>query len=429
MHWPPASGRSLFFVAWPNGGAQDVLMRAGPTLLIIPPLQAVRGPGRTVRLPRKFLEGVATYAQLWSGPVRVRTSAQDRPTTNLDETTFEPDDWPFDLTIAPLDGGEMDEAIADADIVLGAIGFLQNDLPARCQRLGTACVLVTELALHTRLQIAMAEEQSLIKRLRRTIWERGQERRNRAAVRLASGVQANGTPTFDAYRPENPNTILYFDSRVTEEMLADERRVRSRPIEGPLRLAFSGRFVEIKGVDHLVQVARHLVKAGVEFQLDLFGDGPLAEGIRAETDRTGLSEYVKMRGVLDFATELVPTLSRDIELFVCPHRQGDPSCTYLETMSCGVPIVGYDNEAFAGLTRTSGLGWTTPLDDPRALATRIVDLARDRAALRQAGIESLRFARVHTFDRTFARRIEHLRKTLDVHRGVAETSRQATDRS
>jgi glycosyltransferase involved in cell wall biosynthesis len=352
-------------------------------------------------------------------------SARDRPTTNLDEMAYDPTAWPFEVGIGRSGGVEADQAIADADLVLGSIGFPYDDLPARCQRLGTPCVLVTENTLPTRLQIAAAEETNPVKRLRRKLWERRQERRNLTAVRSVAGVQANGTPTFDAYRAENPNTLLFFDSRVSGDMLPEEECVFSRPIEGPLRLAFSGRFVAIKGVDHLVQVARRLAGAGIEFRLDLFGDGPLADGIRAQIDQAGLSGSVRLGGVLEFSEELVPTMSRDVELFICPHRQGDPSCTYLETMSCGVPIVGYDNEAFAGLRRESGLGWTTPLDDPNALAARIVDLARDRGALREAGLKCLRFAQAHTFEKTFRRRIEHLHKTLDLQRGLAPTSREA----
>jgi colanic acid/amylovoran biosynthesis glycosyltransferase len=387
-------------------------MRERPTLLIVPNLEAVRDPGGDIRITRKFLEGAAIYARLWPGSVRVWMGARNCPTTNLDEMVYEPGTWPFELEIAPPHGAEADKAISDADIVLASIGFGHDDLPARSSERGTPCVLVTEYTLRTRLQIAAAEETNVAKRLRRKVWERGQERRNLAAVRAASGVQANGTPTYDAYRRENTNTLLYFDSRLTEEMLASEEDVASRPIEGPLRLAFSGRFIAMKGVDHLVPVARHLADAGLEFQLDLFGDGPLADQIRTEIDRIGLSDRVSLHGVLDFGTELVPTMSNGIELFVCPHRQGDPSCTYLETMGCGVPIVGYDNEAFAGLQRESGLGWTTPCNDPDALAERILELARDRVALREAGSASLQFARTHAFEQTFQRRVQHLHETL-----------------
>lgn len=38
------------------------------------------------------------------------------------------------------------------------------------------------------------------------------------------------------------------------------------------------------------------------------------------------------------------------------HRQGDPSCTYLETYACGMPIVGYNNQAHQGILASNNAG-------------------------------------------------------------------------
>ena len=116
-------------------------------------------------------------------------------------------------------------------------------------------------------------------------------------------------------------------------------------------------------------------------------------------------------GRLDFEKELLPFIlwQSDVDVFVCCHRQGDPSCTYLETMSCGVPIVGYANEAFAGFVARSGAGWTSPLNRPRALAAKIAQLAAHPEDIREHAFRSLAFAREHTFEETFAARIAHLR--------------------
>jgi len=56
-------------------------------------------------------------------------SARDRPTTNLDEMAYDPTAWPFEVGIGPSRGVEADQAIADADLVLGSIGFPYDDLP------------------------------------------------------------------------------------------------------------------------------------------------------------------------------------------------------------------------------------------------------------------------------------------------------------
>ena len=175
-----------------------------------------------------------------------------------------------------------------------------------------------------------------------------------------------------------------------------------------MRLVFSGRLKLMKGVDHLPVIANHLRRLGVPFEMSICGDGECMAQLRSDVANLGLNDKIKFRGTLDFKTELVPFVSNETDLFVCCHRQGDPSCTYLETMACGVPIVGYSNEAFEGVVQTSGTGWLVPLKRPVELAERIAAIYHDPAALEMAAQRSLAFACDHTFEKTFRRRIDHL---------------------
>jgi glycosyltransferase involved in cell wall biosynthesis len=176
-----------------------------------------------------------------------------------------------------------------------------------------------------------------------------------------------------------------------------------------LRLLFSGRLVAMKGGDHLIRVASELQRLGTAFEMTICGGGCQEPQMKAEVARLGLGDRVKFAGVLDFKTDLTPMVKRRADLFVCCHRSGDPSCTYLETMACGVPIVGYENEAFKGLVRESGAGWATEMDRPVRLASKIAELAANRRAIVDASRQALAFARLWTFEETFKARIEHLK--------------------
>jgi len=217
--------------------------------------------------------------------------------------------------------------------------------------------------------------------------------------------------------------MLFFDTRVDATMLADEaglrRRFSARRAGGTLRLAFSGRLIVMKGADHLVRVAEALREIGRPFHLSICGAGDLEWTMRQEVEHRGLKGFVSFEGNLDFERELVPFVREHVDLFICCHRQGDPSCTYLETMSCGVPIAGYDNEAFRGVASVSGTGWVTPMDRPARLAERIAAL-RDEE-LDDHSIRSLAFARDHTFEKEFARRIAHARQLARVGTPQGET--------
>jgi glycosyltransferase involved in cell wall biosynthesis len=225
---------------------------------------------------------------------------------------------------------------------------------------------------------------------------------------LADGVQCNGTPTYSAYSSLTPSPLLFFDTRTNGDMLTTPERIVARSenlAKRPIHLVFSGRLKLMKGVNHLPLVADHLRKLGVPFKMSICGDGEYLPQLKKDVRKLGL-DCITLRGTLDFETELLPFVANEADLFVCCHPRGDPSCTYLETMACGVPIVGYDNEALTGLVQASGVGWTTPLNDPKALAVKIASLKpRD---LTIAANQSFSFAADHTFEKTFQRRIDHL---------------------
>lgn len=362
---------------------------------------------------RKSHDGLLAFAKNWDGAVRAVFRPDTTPNNGLDNITVKPGHLPYDLRVLEYERETLRAELSSCSVVLTAIGFGFEWVAGLCEELGAACVYMTELTLATERQMAACECGNLLYRWRRQIWLGGQERSNVEAVKRAAGVQCNGVPTYRAYSRINENALLFYDNRVSAESLASETDLERKTADyAPLRLAFSGRLIDIKGVDDLPKVAHILAKNGLEFTLSICGDGPLRPRIGSEVSRLELASRVRLLGNMDFTSELVPFIKRSVDLFVCCHRQGDPSCTYIETMGCGVPIAGYDNEAFAGLVRESGTGWAVPMNKPDLLAREILRLAKDREALRKGARRSLEFASEHCFETTFKRRTDHLRNTL-----------------
>lgn len=387
------------------------------TLVILPSLGATLSPDGGIRLTGKFISGVRLIVEQWDGPVEVLIQKDEaNHSGNLDDVWVRPEDLPFRVTVADFHSLEAKAVIARAAVVQGGADHRLNHMPDWCSELGAQYVMVSEYTLRTRWQIIDADRLNPLVTWRRKVWAWRQERANRASVKAAAAIQCNGTPTFDAYQPLNDRALLYFDSRVTADMLPAAPRLAARKAPWssvePMRLAFSGRLNRMKGVDHLPLVAQGLRDRGVPFTMDIYGDGPLVAELQKTIARLGLQDIVRLGGVLDFASELMPTVRDAVDLFVCCHRQGDPSCTYLETLACGVPIVGYGNEAFEGLMRRCPAGESVPMNNPSAMAAAIEKLAsepRRLAAMAQLG---LAFAREHTFEHEFKRRIEHMAQLL-----------------
>lgn len=389
------------------------------TLLVIPSLDVgLSADGEAVRLTKKFVSGMQMYTDQWNGAVELLAQRDESEHSgNLDDELFRRSELPFRVTVAAFDSEEAKGAVTRAAVVQGGTDHRLNHMPALCASLDAKYVLVSEYSLRTRWQIIDAEGLNPVVAWRRKLWAWRQERANVAAAKAASAVHCNGTPTFDAYRGLNDRTLLYFDSRVTPDMLPDTPRVMDKrqpwSAESPIRLAFSGRLNTMKGADHLVPMARALRDLGVPFVLDIYGDGPLVPDMKAAIQAHQLEGIVRLGGVLDFASELMPMVRDQVDLFVCCHRQGDPSCTYLETMACGVPIVGYANEAFEGLMQHCSAGVSVPMNDFVAMAATIDRLCRNPEQVGEMARAALAFARRHTFEQEFRLRIEDMDNLLN----------------
>ncbi len=329
---------------------------------------------------------------------------------------------PFDLQIIAYDDPAIMPHLARSSVILVGIGHGKLHLVDWAAQHQVPLVFITEYSFQTRRQIIRLNTANPVVRWRRELWNWRHEQRCVRAMRKAAGLHCNGTPTYETYQALTPRPLLFFDMRTRQDMMVSEAdlaaRLQKMQQGGPLRLVYSGRLNAMKGAGDLPKFAASLRKLGVAFQLDVFGGGPLEQEIREQIQALELGGLVHMHGVVDFHSQLVPHVSRATDLFVCCHPQGDPACTYLETMACGVPIAGYANEAWRGLQQHCGAGWVSPNGDPTALAEAVAEHATNRERLAEASWAARRFAEANTFEKVIAQRVEHLmqcaEKTEDV---------------
>jgi colanic acid/amylovoran biosynthesis glycosyltransferase len=163
------------------------------------------------------------------------------------------------------------------------------------------------------------------------------------------------------------------------------------------RLVFVGRLVEKKGVEVLLDALQQLPD-GLEWSLDVVGDGPL----RADLERraSGLGDRVTFLGQQS-APDLAALLAR-AEVAVFPSvraRSGDQDglpVALLEAMAAGTPVVASDlpglGDAVVGTADGEPLppaGRVVPAGDPAELAAVIAALLGDpgqRQCMSDAGV-------------------------------------------
>ena len=296
-------------------------MQVSGELTILPSFSAWVAHNGRITIGKKFLHGMEANLKRWGGPITVLLPSGPQ-LFGLDDVEVDPSALGFRLAI----DGNVPDQIKRSAVVLASACREQAYVASLCAEAGVPCAYVTEYSLTTRLQIVVANTKNPILRVRRAFWEWRTEHIMRRAIRKSAGAQCNGTPTYQEYRSMTKSAILFFDTRSSASSMATDQQLAVRTAAmlagGPLRLVFSGRLVAMKGADHLLKVARKLSETGFSYTLRIAGDGDLTEPILKQIQEMP----VKLIGVLDFETELQPLLASSCDLFVCCHRQGDPSC-------------------------------------------------------------------------------------------------------
>ncbi|MEJ1355173.1 MAG: glycosyltransferase [Candidatus Sedimenticola sp. (ex Thyasira tokunagai)] len=383
--------------------------------LTITPSVPVWLDGEDYVFDRKFYDGMLLYVKEWTGNVNCVMSLTEDSLPPFGCVRQKQEDLPFGLSLLKDNARISDKHIKGADVVLASgDSFEQFHVSGLCRRHGVKCVYIIEYIPETRYQIVNLGRASRVVKLYRCLYIWRGERRRRKAFQLADGIQANGTASNFYYCREDKSCLLYFDSRVYSEQIINHatlnKRLSTLSHRRPLRLAFSGRLIRMKGAESLIRLAELLQTNGVEFTMSIYGSGDLEAEMRFDTERKQLGDHVKMKGAVDFYNELLPDIKENVDLYIVLHKQSDPSCTYLETLSCGIPIVGYKNKAFSGLLDMDDIGWGKEVGDIEGIAEIIKCLDHNREEIAEKSVRSMEFSRSHDFRTTFKRRIDHLKQ-------------------
>ncbi|PKW27998.1 glycosyltransferase [Phycicoccus duodecadis] len=372
------------------------------TLVVIYPGRLPVAGGRGAFVTKR-LEGVREYVRHWPGEVVL--VAPPAPWSDA-----APGSEPL-----PLDEVGLDVEVTDdpgAAVRRRAPRVVLAPLkPEAAALLGAApLVLVSDYAGPVRWQNARSDGTPAWRLPQVGLGLLRLERRLRTLAAAADGLQCNGPHTYARQARWSSRPHLFHDTRATD---ADVAAALAGPpaAPGPLRLAFSGRWVPQKGVLDALAVHAELVRGGVDAHLTVFGGGELEPEVRA---RAGAGAGVTVAGRVPFRSAWVPRVRDDVDVMVLPHHQGDSASTFLESMSCGTPVAGYDTVYWSALQRRTGGGWVGPARAPSALAELVAGLAADPGAVLAARRRGLTWAAEHTVEKEFAGRVGHLREVAGV---------------
>jgi len=169
--------------------------------------------------------------------------------------------------------------------------------------------------------------------------------------------------------------------------------------DGCLRLVHHSNLQRIYGLDVAIDGLARLLES-IDWQLDVYGDGPYRSQIEAAIDRTGTRNRVTLHGrvpmddlprlIADADIGLVPSLPE-------PYLQYSLSTKLLEYAAMGVPTVATDLATFRHHFTDAALRFV-PGSDPYALARAIESLVDDPEGTTAMGLEARRQAAAYDWE-------------------------------
>ncbi|MFQ5700394.1 MAG: glycosyltransferase family 4 protein [Acidobacteriota bacterium] len=157
--------------------------------------------------------------------------------------------------------------------------------------------------------------------------------------------------------------------------------------KGPRRSSSGHRLMTVarlkpkKGILGLVDALALLKSRGMDFTLEVFGDGEARHPIAARVEELGLQSEIKLMGAVAHAR--LPAALGVADVFVLPcvveadgNRDGIPNAI-LEAMASGVPVISTSTSGIPEAVRDGEAGLLVPEGDTAALALAIERMLTD----------------------------------------------------
>jgi glycosyltransferase involved in cell wall biosynthesis len=179
--------------------------------------------------------------------------------------------------------------------------------------------------------------------------------------------------------PEGKLKVIRYGIEISAATACDAPQV-------PPYALFVGRFVEKKGITHLLDAMRLLRAEGSALELVLIGDGPLAEALQAASAELGGIRFLGwqdqasvrrwMRGALALCVPSVTSSTGDAE--------GLPN-VLLEAMAEAAPVIGSRSAGIGEAIEDGVTGFMVPPGAAAPIASALAALAGDGALRRRLG--------------------------------------------
>lgn len=199
--------------------------------------------------------------------------------------------------------------------------------------------------------------------------------------------------------PQNPEDGKLLGARrdvVVPNGVADMRgKVKELPAAGgaPMVILFTGVLIPSKGVRVLLEAFRQVVEQGGNARLELmgrWGDADFEQECQTFVSRHGLQGQVRFLGVKRDVEKLEHFANCGIFCFPSHFEAESFGLVLLEAMQFAKPVVSTAWRGIPSVVQDGVNGFLVPVEDPSAVADRLLELLRDESLRRRMGEEGRR---------------------------------------
>lgn len=173
------------------------------------------------------------------------------------------------------------------------------------------------------------------------------------------------------------------------------------------RVIAVGRYDYQKGFDELINIWKEVYAKHPDWELDIFGHGPLKDELQSLIDKLGLTKTIRLCApVKDIKQEY---LNSSI-LAMTSHYEGLPM-TLLEAQVCGLALVSYACKCGPRDIIKDGInGYLIEENDQEDMAEKLIHLMTDEKLRKQMGEASYKFSDNYSEDQIMQQWIDLFKK-------------------
>ena len=162
-------------------------------------------------------------------------------------------------------------------------------------------------------------------------------------------------------------------------------------------LGYIGQLHKLKGIMKFIETIPLIVNNNNNISVIIGGEGDLKEEIIQFIVKNDLERNIHTVDWIQH--ENLPEYLNSIKIFVFPSsKEGLPN-TILEAMACGTPVVASQVGGLAYLVQDGVTGFTVPVEDPQALADRLMSLLSDPELRLKMGEQAFTYAQGYAWER------------------------------